>query len=73
MIIDNLINKVYPRRDRRHIVVGKTLANEIRKAQELMSKLNYKRTGKRVMVNGLKASDFVADVFRKERYKLQRK
>lgn len=73
MNLENLLRKIYFRKDKRHMIVSTKLAVEIKKSQDLLKRMARKKCKKNVRVNLLQASDLVADVFRMERYKMQRR
>ena len=71
-MIEDYIKRVYTRRDKRNVTISKNLLMEIKRYQELMKK-EYKRKKKRNgRINMLQASDLVADIVRRKRYKLQK-
>jgi len=71
-MIEDYIKRVYTRRDKRNVTISKNLLMEIKRYQELMKK-EYRRKKKRNgRINMLQASDLVADIVRRKRYKLQK-
>ena len=71
-MIEDYINKVYTRRDKRNVTISKNLLNEIYKYQELMKKEYFKKRKRKARINILQASDLIADIVRRKRYKLQK-
>jgi len=71
-MIEDYIKRVYTRRDKRNVTISKNLLLEIKRYQELMKK-EYRRKKKRNgRINMLQASDLIADIVRRKRYKLQK-
>jgi len=62
--------KVIPTKDKVHLIVSKSLAFEVRKAQEMINSVRKKRKLKQV--NLIQASDYVAQIFRRYRYNVRR-
>ena len=71
-MIEDYIKRVYSRKDKRNVTISKNLLLEVKRYQELMKK-EYRRKKKRNgRINMLQASDLVADIVRRKRYKLQK-
>ena len=72
-LINNIMDKVYLKKDKRHLIITPALVTEIRNTQDLMRRDIYKKKRKKVRVSILRASDFIASVYRQERLRLQSK
>lgn len=71
-MIEDYLNKVYTRRDKRNVTISQSLLKEIYNYQELMKKEYFKKKKRRARINILQASDLIADIVRRKRYKLQK-
>jgi len=70
--LKDLSKKKYIRKDKRHTLISKKLNNEIKATQKLLSQLYKKKFKKRKAFTRVQASDFLAEQYRQERYKLQK-
>jgi len=64
-----LSNKQYMRKQKRNTIISNTLDFEIRKTQEFLSKLYKKRFKRKKFFTRVQASDYIAEVYRLQRYK----
>jgi len=70
--LKDLSKKKYIRKDKRNTLISKKLNNEIKATQKLLSQLYKKKFKKRKAFTRVQASDFLAEQYRQERYKLQK-
>jgi len=67
-----LINRVYLKKDKVHVLISSNLAKEIKLTQKMLRR-NIKSKKWQKAVNLVRSSDFVAEVYREQRLKLERK
>lgn len=69
--IKELSKKKYSQKNKTKKLISKKLANEIKATQKLLSQLYKKKYKKRKKFTIRQASDFLADTYRQQRYKIQ--
>lgn len=67
-LVDIMLKRVYNRGSHVHTRISLNLANEIKQTQKLMKSL---QGNKKKPVSLLRASDFMAEIYRKERLKIK--
>ena len=69
--IKELSKKRYVRKQKRNTMISKKLDNEIKATQKLLSALYKKRFRRKKAFTRIQASDFIAETYRTQRYKIQ--
>ena len=71
MEIRELSKKKFTQRTKSKKVISIKLENEIKATQKLLSNIYKKKYKKRRSFTVAQASDFIADVYKRQRYKMQ--
>ena len=69
--IKELSKKKYVRKQKRNTIISSKLNREIEATQKLLSALYKKKFKKRKAFTRIQASDFLAETYRQQRYKIQ--
>lgn len=68
--LKELYKKGYTNKDKRSSRISKALFFEIKKTQDLLQDMYKKKYGKKKYFSALHASDFIAERYRRMRYKI---
>jgi len=70
--IKELSKKRHINKEKQRLFISKKLNTEIKATQKLLNELYRKKGNKRkVAFNRIQASDFIADIYRRQRYKIK--
>jgi division protein CdvB (Snf7/Vps24/ESCRT-III family) len=69
--IKELSKKKYVRTQKRNTIISQKLNNEIKATQKLLSDIYRKRYKRKKSFSRIQASDFIADTYRTQRYKIK--
>lgn len=69
--LKQLSKKKYVRNEKRNTLISQKLNNEIKATQMLLCDIYRKRYKRKKSFTRVHASDFIAETFRNQRYKLQ--
>lgn len=69
--LKELSKKKFTRPQKRNTLISAKLNNEIKATQKLLSEIYKKRFRRRKAFSRVQASDFLAEIYRQQRYKMQ--
>lgn len=69
--LKELSKKNYKRTQKRNTLISKKLNNEIKATQKLLGDLYRKRYKRKKLFSRIQASDFLAETYRMQRYKMK--
>jgi CRISPR/Cas system-associated protein Cas5 (RAMP superfamily) len=69
--LKDLSKKKFLRKEKRNTLISEKLNNEIKATQKLLSGLYKQKYKRKKAFTRIQASDFIAETFRQQRYKLK--
>lgn len=69
--IKELSKTNYIRSEKKNTIISKKLDFEIKATQKMLSDIYKKRYKRKKLFNRIQASDFIADTYRNQRYKIK--